>query len=131
MAGGARVAGDVQPDDASPRRRVRRVRSTSPAEGTRFTGERYRERYWHDQQFQAVADLADVAADAGLSLVELAYRWLLAQEVVDVVLVGASSMQQLEQNLAAADGPKLDDETQRRCDEVWQQLRGPIPRYNR
>jgi aryl-alcohol dehydrogenase-like predicted oxidoreductase len=106
-------------------------RAMEPAEGTRFSGERYRRRYWHDQQFKAVGELAEIAAQAGMSLVELAYRWLLGQDLVGVVIVGASSLRQLEQNFAAAEGPELDDETRHRCDAVWEQLRGPIPRYNR
>jgi len=102
----------------------------APSAG-RFTNEMYRDRYWTKGQFQAVARLGEVAADAGLSLVELSLRWLLSRPVVDAVLLGASSLQQLEANLAAAEGPRLDETTLKACDEVYRELRGPIPRYNR
>ena len=52
-----------------------------PQEGGRFAsdlGPMYRERYWNDQQFAAVDALREIAGDAGLTLLELAFRWLLA-----------------------------------------------------
>ena len=106
-------------------------RETEPAAGTRFTTQHYRQRYWNDRQFAAVDQLTEVAAANGLSLIELSYRWLLSQDIVDAVLVGASSVAQLDTNLAAAAGPALDTAVQQQCDEAWQWLRGPIPKYNR
>ncbi|HEU5042579.1 MAG TPA: aldo/keto reductase [Nocardioidaceae bacterium] len=102
----------------------------APSTG-RFTQESYRDRYWTKGQFEAVSRLGEVAAGAGLSLIELSLRWLLSRPVVDAVLLGASSLEQLEANLAAAEGPTLDEATLAACDEVWRELRGPIPRYNR
>lgn len=103
----------------------------SPAEGTRFTWDLYRDRYWHGEQFEAVRELSKVADDAGLSLIELSLQWLLGRELTDAVVLGASSSDQLEQNLSAADGPALDAETSQRCDQVWERLRGVAPAYNR
>jgi aryl-alcohol dehydrogenase-like predicted oxidoreductase len=103
-----------------------------PEPGTRFTKEQYRTRYWNRPAFEAVERLRAIAADGGLSLLELAFRWLWSQPVVDAILLGASKLEHLEQNLAAAvvDAP-LDEDTLRRCDEVWESLRGPAPAYNR
>lgn len=92
----------------------------------------YRQRYWGRQQFDAVQRFDQIADQAGLALIELAYRWLLSRPVVGGVIIGASSMQQLKANLAAADGPTLDDETLAACDDVWfGVLRGSAPPYNR
>ena len=102
----------------------------APSAG-RFTNEMYRARYWTKVQFEAVERLAEIAAGAGLSLIELALCWLLGRPLVDAVLLGASSLEQLEANLAAVDGPPLDAATVDACDKVWQELRGPVPRYNR
>ena len=105
-----------------------------PQEGTRFSGEMaemYRERYWNEAQFDAVRHLQLVAADAGITLVELAFRWLLGRPVVGAVILGASSPDQLAANLAAADGPALPADVEAACDEVWARLRGAAPRYNR
>jgi aryl-alcohol dehydrogenase-like predicted oxidoreductase len=104
---------------------------STPQQGTRFTQEMYRRRYWDEAHFDAVERLRSVASDAGLSLVELSFRWLLSRPLVDAVLVGASSIDHLESNLAACDGSSLDQEVFRRCDEVWADLRGPAAAYNR
>lgn len=103
----------------------------SPDAGTRFAKALYRDRYWNRDQFVAVERLSGIAADAGLSLIELALRWLFTRPQVDAVLLGASSSAQLRANLAALDGPAPDDEALARCDEVWRDLRGPAPAYNR
>ena len=104
---------------------------STPQQGTRFTQEMYRRRYWDEAHFDAVERLRSLASDAGLSLVELSFRWLLSRPLVDAVLVGASSIDHLESNLTACDGSSLDQEVSRRCDEVWADLRGPAAAYNR
>ena len=91
----------------------------------------YRERYWNAELFDAVGRLAAVADEAGIGLPELALRWLLGRELVDAVLVGASSVDQLQRNVAAAEKGPLEADLLARCDEVWADLRGPVPAYNR
>jgi aryl-alcohol dehydrogenase-like predicted oxidoreductase len=91
----------------------------------------YRDRYWNPVLFDAVARLGAIANQAGLPLPELALRWLLTRETVGAVLVGASSVDQLQRNIAAAERGALDADLLARCDEVWADLRGPVPAYNR
>jgi len=100
--------------------------------GSRFDqNQQYQDRYWHAQDFAAVERLRTIAAKAGRSLVSLALNWLLHHTATDCVILGASRLEQLDQNLAAAgDGP-LPMDVLAACDEVWQQLRGPTPVYNR
>ncbi len=103
-----------------------------PAEGTRFgLRSSYQKRYWAPEYFAAVEALRGIAADAGLSLVELVLRWLDAQPLVHKVLLGASKVEHLEANLRALDGPPPDPETAKRVDEVWASLRGAAPAYNK
>jgi 1-deoxyxylulose-5-phosphate synthase len=103
-----------------------------PIAGTRFDGNKmYLDRYWHDDYFAAVEELRAVAREAGRTLVELAFQWLLSQEQVDSVIIGASRLEQLEENLKAGDGKKLDEPTLAHCDAVWKRLRGITPKYNR
>lgn len=105
---------------------------TDPEPGSRFTKQQYRERYWNRATFDAVEQLGVIAAEAGLSLLELSFRWLWSQPMVDAILLGASKLEHLEANLVAASVHEpLDDETLQRCDEVWEPLRGPAPAYNR
>jgi aryl-alcohol dehydrogenase-like predicted oxidoreductase len=107
-----------------------------PQTGTRFdNNQMYLDRYWHPAFFDAVEKLARIAAAAQRSMVSLALNWILhhsaADCVVDCVILGASRLEQLEQNCATlADGP-LDPPTLAACDEVWRDLRGVTPKYNR
>jgi aryl-alcohol dehydrogenase-like predicted oxidoreductase len=105
--------------------------TATPASGTRFSQEAYRARYWNDAQFAAVDRLRAAAEKDGASLLELAYRWLLSRPMVDAILVGASRVEHLRENLAAARGDGVSAETLAACDEVWGTLRGVAPNYNR
>jgi aryl-alcohol dehydrogenase-like predicted oxidoreductase len=102
-----------------------------PEAGSRFTKGMYRDRYWNPVQFAAVERLRGVAKEAGLSLVELALRWVVARPFVSGILLGASSHEQLVANLKAVDGPPLDQDTLDACDEVWEGVGGVAPAYNR
>jgi aryl-alcohol dehydrogenase-like predicted oxidoreductase len=107
-------------------------REGGPAAGTRFDGNpMYLDRYWHDDDFAAVEELRSIAAEAGKTLVELALQWLLTQPAVDSIILGASRLEQLEQNLQAAEGPRLDKSVLERCDAVGKRLRGITPKYHR
>jgi len=106
-------------------------KGASPAASTRFgLKQLYRDRYWHPRLFDATEALRAAADEAGLSMVELSLQWVLARPDITCVILGASSMQQLEENLAVCKGA-LPEGIARRCDEVWKELRGPIPKYNR
>jgi aryl-alcohol dehydrogenase-like predicted oxidoreductase len=103
-----------------------------PIAGSRFDGNKmYLDRYWHDDDFAAVEELETVARDAGKTLVELALQWVLSQGQVESVILGASKLEQLGQNLKACEGPKLSSDVLERCDAVWNHLRGVTPKYNR
>jgi aryl-alcohol dehydrogenase-like predicted oxidoreductase len=91
----------------------------------------YQDRYWLDDDFAAVEELRTIAQQAGKSLVELALQWLLSQPLVDSIILGASRVEQLEENLKVADGSRLDASVLSRCDAVWKRLRGITPKYNR
>jgi aryl-alcohol dehydrogenase-like predicted oxidoreductase len=76
-----------------------------PPEGTRFTlgsaGAMYQSRYWHEAQFETVAELGALAAEAGVSLVTLSIAWVLANPAITAPIIGASRPEQLEASLAA------------------------------
>jgi aflatoxin B1 aldehyde reductase len=91
----------------------------------------YLDRYWHDDYFAAVEELAGIARAAGKTLVELAFQWLLSQAQVDSIILGASRLEQLEENLKACQDGPLDESLLARCDGVWKRLRGITPKYNR
>lgn len=104
----------------------------APIPGTRFDRlPFYRDRYWNAANFEAVKRLTEIAQAAGRSLTRLAIPWILQQPHVTSVILGASTMQHLQDNLAALDEPPLQAETLAACDQVWATLRGVTPTYNR
>ena len=108
------------------------TRERGPIQGTRFDDNRmYQDRYWHADDFAAVEELKAVAQEAGKTLVELAFQWLLSQPVVDSIILGASRLAQLEENVKACEGGPLDAAALAHCDTVWKRLRGVTPKYNR
>jgi len=107
-------------------------RRDAPLPGTRFDNNRmYLDRYWHQADFDAVDQLKHIAASTGRSLVSLALNWIYRHTPVECIILGASRVDHLEQNLKVlSDGP-LNPETLQGCDKVWEALRGPTPKYNR
>lgn len=100
--------------------------------GTRFdSNSMYQDRYWRGQNFRAVERLREEAGRAGRSLISLSLNWLLHHTITDSVILGASKMEQLEQNLTSLTEGPLPAETLRVIDEVWSDLRGGTPFYNR
>jgi aryl-alcohol dehydrogenase-like predicted oxidoreductase len=100
--------------------------------GTRFDNNpMYQERYWHPDNFAAVERLKGMAQDLNRSLVSIALNWLLHHTAIDCLILGASRIEQLDENLAAGKEGPLPAEVLKVCDEVWESLRAPVPSYNR
>jgi aryl-alcohol dehydrogenase-like predicted oxidoreductase len=103
-----------------------------PASGTRFDGNAaYQSRYWHNENFAAMQRLATAAETEGRTLVSVALNWLLHNTPVDGIILGASSLAQLQENLAATEDGSCSAETLTICEDVWQTLRGIAPAYHR
>jgi aryl-alcohol dehydrogenase-like predicted oxidoreductase len=103
-----------------------------PSENTRFANNAsYYDRYWSDENFDAVDKLTAIAEKAGLSILQLAMRWSVARPGVTSIISGVSRLEQLKQNIASLDGPALGDEVLASCDEVWKSLAGTRFAYNR
>ncbi len=99
---------------------------------TRFAAnEMYRKRYWNDPQRTAADQFSRIAAQRGRTSAELALRYMLDHPNVDVTLFGATRREQVEQNLAAVTSSPLSTEELNLCDEIWAELHGPVPQYNR
>lgn len=107
-------------------------RATAPIAGSRFDGnEQYQSRYWHGQYFEAVEELKSIAEAHGRTLLEMSLSWLLHQEQVDSVILGASRFEQLHANIEAALSGPLPAEAIEASRDVWLKLRGATPQYNR
>ena len=104
----------------------------APIAGTRFDRLAfYRDRYWHPENFAAVTRLSELAKSLGTTLPRLALRWVLQQPSVTSVILGASKLEHLRENLCVLDDPPLSSNALTVCEEVWATLRGISPAYNR
>ena len=59
-----------------------------------------------------------IARERGQTLAQLALQWVLRESVVASALIGASRAEQLDENLAAVDGPAFDTEELERIDVI-------------
>ena len=90
----------------------------TPTEGTRFslpggTAERYQDRYWQDQMFSTVDALRGIAAEADMTMAQLAVAWQFANPAVTSPIIGASKPEQLADAVAALRTPLSSELTQR------------------
>jgi aryl-alcohol dehydrogenase (NADP+) len=101
-------------------------RAGTPTEGTRFTlgsaAGTYQGRYWNDAAFDTVEQLRPLAAEAGMSLVQLAVAWVLANPAVTAPIVGASRPEQLADSIRAAES-SLSADLLERLDELTRSYR--------
>ena len=74
-------------------------------------------RHLTDDVLTRVQQLQPVAADAGLSMAQLATAWVLQNSNVSAAIIGASRPEQVVDNAAAA-GKKLDADVLKRIDEI-------------
>ena len=92
-----------------------------PEEGSRFTlgtaAGRYQDRYWHEGMFETVEQIRPLAAEAGMSLPQLAVAWVLANPVITAPIIGASRPEQLDDTLKAVETP-LSAELKQRLDDL-------------
>ncbi len=99
--------------------------------GTRFERNGlYQRRYLSDTLLRSTRALAEVAADAGRPLAELAYAWLLAVPGVDRVILGPGEASHLTAPLCALSAP-LTPEQQGRVDAIHRAQLGTEPRHAR
>jgi aryl-alcohol dehydrogenase-like predicted oxidoreductase len=82
-------------------------RNEAAPKGSRLAGPGLSNRYMNDANWAKVEKLEAFCATRGKTILELAYGWLLAHDVVPSVIAGATSAEQVEQNVKAATNWKL------------------------
>ncbi|KAJ7063117.1 Aldo/keto reductase [Mycena amicta] len=100
-----------------------------PDAGSRFDpdkqqGKNYRNRYWNEPYFQALATIRTTVEQHNLTMAEVALRWishhsLMKREHGDSVLIGASSLQHIQQNLIDLEKGPLPEEILVVLDAAW------------
>ncbi len=102
-----------------------------PPKGSRFAqNSLYQRRYWSDAMFSRVAQLQDVANDAGLTLLELAYAWTKQRPGVDSILIGPGTVSHLTDALDALT-KSVSAETSQRIDSLHKAWEGTDASYAR
>lgn len=71
-----------------------------------------------EERILKVKSLKELSDQRGQSISQMAIAWLLRHEVVTSVLVGSSSIKQLEQNLASLDNKSFTEEELKRIEEI-------------
>ncbi|KAG9002381.1 hypothetical protein FRB94_013326 [Tulasnella sp. JGI-2019a] len=106
--------------------------------GTRFDkdlpgGQLYSKWYAHDGVIQAVGLVHEAAAKEQLTLIEVALRWLqhhsVLREGVDGVILGASSLAQLESNIADSEKGSLPESVLNAIEEAWKVAAPAVVKY--
>lgn len=79
--------------------------------GSRMTHSEFlRPEHLTDEVLSAIKGLNEIARGRGETLAQMALAWLLKDQRVTSVLVGASSVEQLDKNLAAVESPAFSSE---------------------
>lgn len=96
--------------------------------------ESYRKRYWKQSYFDAVDAIKQACDAEGIPMAEAAYRWLVNHSMMDAeigdgILLGASRIEQMTQNMAAAQKGALSQNILDAMDAAWEIARPDSPAY--
>lgn len=106
----------------------------APADG-RFTHRpNYQGRYWKESFFDGLELIKAASERHGISTIEATYRWLayhsmLKAERGDAVLIGASKLSHLQQNMETLKAGPLPEEVLAAFEEAWTLTKGDSPEY--
>eukprot|EP01052_Picozoa_sp_SAG31_P020708 SAG31_NODE_1570_length_7854_cov_2.292328_3_plen_1467_part_00 len=109
--------------------------SLGASKGRFKDNEFYIERYGKSEIFEALAALSDACKAADISMVDASLRWMMHHSEMngacgDKLIVGCSSVSQLEQNLASTlDSDKLPDTLVSAFDDIWSATSGAAASY--
>lgn len=106
----------------------------APTDG-RFTHRpNYQGRYWKKSYFDAVEIIKSAAEKHEITSIEATYRWLAYHSMLngergDGILIGASKISHLKQNMEAVDKGPLPDDVLAAFEEAWNISKKDSPEY--
>lgn len=106
----------------------------APTDG-RFTHRpNYQKRYWKKSYFDGVALIKDACDKCGISVIDATYRWLafhsmLSEERGDAIIIGASKLNHLKQNLKSIEAGALPEEVISAFSAAWEHCKADSPEY--
>jgi aflatoxin B1 aldehyde reductase len=116
LAGGL-FSGKIKSKDIYP--------ETGRYSGNSTVGTISRNRYFRDSTFESLRIIEEAAEKAGLTLIEVAMRWIVHHSALkikdgnDGIIVGVSSVEQLENNLDNFEKGPLPEAVVQALDEAW------------
>jgi len=105
-----------------------------PSDG-RFTHRpNYQGRYWKRSYFEALDIIRNAAEEADLTLIEAVYRWLSFHSMLngdrgDAILIGASKLHHLKQNMEAVGRGPLPEAVTEAFERAWEITAPDSPEY--
>jgi aflatoxin B1 aldehyde reductase len=105
-----------------------------PTDG-RFTHRpNYQGRYWKKSYFNAVDVIKKAAEKHGITSIEAAYRWLAYHSMLngergDSILIGASKLNHMKQNIAAIQNGPLPEDVVAAFEKAWEISKPDSPEY--
>ena len=106
----------------------------APTDG-RFTHRpNYQGRYWKKSFFRGLEIIREAAEKQGITTIEATYRWLAWHSMLngdrgDAILIGASKLPHLLQNMDAIAAGALPEDVVRAFDAAWLTAKGDSPEY--
>ncbi len=106
----------------------------APTDG-RFTHRpNYQGRYWKKSYFEAISIIKAACDRNEITMIEAVYRWLayhsmLNDERGDAILIGASKLSHLIQNMNAIKAGALPDDIVEAFEQAWNITKGDSPEY--
>ena len=96
--------------------------------------ESYRKRYWKQSYFDAVDAIKQACDAEGIPMAEAGYRWLSEHSMMDAakddgILLGASRLEQMTQNMAAVKKGVLPQSVLDAMDAAWEIAKPDSPAY--
>lgn len=113
-----------------------RTKEDVPEDGRFAVRPNYRNRYWKDSYFQALGLIGSACDAEGIPMAGASLRWLanhsmLSESREDAVIVGASRLSQLEQNLRALEAGPLPPSIVDAFESAWSLTSADAPEYYR
>ncbi|KAM6528661.1 hypothetical protein FALCPG4_009623 [Fusarium falciforme] len=98
-------------------------------------GKMYRDRYFRESTFKALSVIEQAVEKHGLTMIETALRWMVHHSKLriingnDGIIIGISSVDQLENNLDNLEKGPLPDEVVQALDQAWEFSKADTPNY--
>jgi len=98
-------------------------------------GKLYRDKFFKDSHFKALDLLRAAAAKHGISVSEIALRWinhhsLLKRSFGDAIITGGSKIHNLEASFVSFEKPALPEDLLKVAEECWQTVKGDPASYH-